>query len=212
MNTVTALFVVVAVFNEIAVLFGRRDAERWLKPGALVALIGVALSLGALDTSVGRWIIVALVCSLAGDVLLLGDAERSFIRGLASFLLGHLAYVVAFLLLAPPTWSPVVALVLVALVLVGRRVFQGARARGGPVLGGAVAAYMAVIGTMAALGVSLGRPVLGAGALLFLVSDAVLGWDRFVARQPWARVVVMTTYHLGQLLIVIGAIGAGALR
>lgn len=212
MNSVTALFVVVAVFNEIAVLFGRRDAERWLKPGALVALIGVALSLGALDTSVGRWILVALVCSLAGDVFLLGDAEGSFIRGLASFLLGHLAYVVAFLLLAQPTWSPVVALVLVALVLVGRRVFLGARAQGGPVLGGAVAAYMAVIGTMAALGVSLGRPVLGAGALLFLVSDAVLGWDRFVARQPWARVVVMTTYHLGQLLIVIGAIGAGALR
>ena len=212
MNSVTALFVVVAVFNEIAVLFGRRDAERWLKPGALVALIGVALSLGALDTSVGRWILVALVCSLAGDVLLLGDAERSFIRGLASFLLGHLAYVVAFLLLAQPTWSPVVALVLVALVIVGRWVFLGARAQGGPVLGGAVAAYMAVIGTMAALGVSLGRPVLGAGALLFLVSDAVLGWDRFVARQPWARVVVMTTYHLGQLLIVIGAIGAGALR
>ncbi|HON74433.1 MAG: lysoplasmalogenase [Dermatophilaceae bacterium] len=212
MNSVTALFVVVAVFNEIAVLFGRRDAERWLKPGALVALIGVALSLGALDTSVGRWILVALVCSLAGDVFLLGDAEGSFIRGLASFLLGHLAYVVAFLLLAQPTWSPVVALVLVALVIVGRWVFLGARAQGGPVLGGAVAAYMAVIGTMAALGVSLGRPVLGAGALLFLVSDAVLGWDRFVARQPWARVVVMTTYHLGQLLIVIGAIGAGALR
>lgn len=212
MNSVTALFVVVAVFNEIAVLFGRRDAERWLKPGALVALIGVALSLGALDTSVGRWILVALVCSLAGDVFLLGDAEGSFIRGLASFLLGHLAYVVAFFLLAQPTWSPVVALVLVALVIVGRRVFLGARAQGGPVLGGAVAAYMAVIGTMAALGVSLGRPVLGAGALLFLVSDAVLGWDRFVARQPWARVVVMTTYHLGQLLIVIGAIGAGALR
>ncbi len=212
MNSVTALFVVVAVFNEIAVLFGRRDAERWLKPGALVALIGVALSLGALDTSVGRWILVALVCSLAGDVFLLGDAEGWFIRGLASFLLGHLAYVVAFFLLAQPTWSPVVALVLVALVIVGRRVFLGARAQGGPVLGGAVAAYMAVIGTMAALGVSLGRPVLGAGALLFLVSDAVLGWDRFVARQPWARVVVMTTYHLGQLLIVIGAIGAGALR
>ena len=212
MNSVTALFVVVAVFNEIAVLFGRRDAERWLKPGALVALIGVALSLGALDTSVGRWILVALLCSLAGDVFLLGDAEGSFIRGLASFLLGHLAYVVAFLLLAPPMWSPVVALVLVALVIVGRRVFHGARVQGGPVLGGAVAAYMAVIGTMAALGVSLGRPVLGAGALLFLVSDAVLGWDRFVARQPWARVVVMTTYHLGQLLIVIGAIGAGALR
>ena len=212
MNSVTALFVVVAVFNEIAVLFGRRDAERWLKPGALVALIGVALSLGALDTSVGRWILVALVCSLAGDVFLLGDAEGSFIRGLASFLLGHLAYVVAFFLLAQPTWSPVVALVLVALVIVGRWVFLGARAQGGPVLGGAVAAYMAVIGTMAALGVSLGRPVLGAGALLFLVSDAVLGWDRFVARQAWARVVVMTTYHLGQLLIVIGAIGAGALR
>ena len=139
MNSVTALFVVVAVFNEIAVLFGRRDAERWLKPGALVALIGVALSLGALDTSVGRWILVALVCSLAGDVFLLGDAEGSFIRGLASFLLGHLAYVVAFLLLAQPTWSPVVALVLVALVIVGRWVFLGARAQGGPVLGGAAA-------------------------------------------------------------------------
>ena len=44
------------------------------------------------------------------------------------------------------------------------------------------------------------------GALLFYVSDAVLGWTRFVNDFPRSRVVVMTTYHLGQVGLVLALI------
>jgi hypothetical protein len=44
------------------------------------------------------------------------------------------------------------------------------------------------------------------GALLFYVSDAVLGWTRFVSDLRRGRVVVMVTYHLGQAGLVLALI------
>jgi len=41
------------------------------------------------------------------------------------------------------------------------------------------------------------------GALLFFASDAVLGWNRFVQPLPNARIIIMTTYHLGQIGLVL---------
>ena len=42
-----------------------------------------------------------------------------------------------------------------------------------------------------------------AGALLFYVSDATLGWNRFVAPSRGAQVAVMVTYHLAQAGLVL---------
>lgn len=46
----------------------------------------------------------------------------------------------------------------------------------------------------------------GAGGLLFLASDTVLAHERFVRKIPHGPPVVLVTYHLAQLLIVIGLI------
>jgi len=43
------------------------------------------------------------------------------------------------------------------------------------------------------------------GALLFFISDTVLALNKFVAPIPNGRVIVMITYHLGQILIAMGA-------
>ena len=69
-----------------------------------------------------------------------------------------------------------------------------------------MAAYLAVISAMvvSALGVASFFAVVG--ALLFYVSDAVLGWTRFVHDVPHGRVVVMTTYHLGQAGLILALI------
>ena len=66
------------------------------KPAASACFTAVALVAGAWDTSYGRWVLVALVLSAAGDVALLGRSTAAFVAGLGSFLLGHVAYVVAF--------------------------------------------------------------------------------------------------------------------
>jgi uncharacterized membrane protein YhhN len=41
--------------------------------------------------------------------------------------------------------------------------------------------------------------------LLFFISDTTLAYNKFVAPLPNGRVIVMITYHLGQILIVLGA-------
>jgi uncharacterized membrane protein YhhN len=43
------------------------------------------------------------------------------------------------------------------------------------------------------------------GALLFLVSDVMNAWVRFVERIPNQRLWIMSTYHLAQLFIAVGA-------
>ena len=66
---------------------------------------------------------------------------------------------------------------------------------------------MAVIGAMVATGWATGRLVVGLGASAFVVSDTVLALGRFVSEQRWTRIVVMVTYHLAQVLLVVGLVG-----
>lgn len=65
--------------------------EAVVKPGAMIALMGIALLSGARAHPTGVWLLVALVFCVLGDVLLLGDSDARFHGGLLAFLLGHLA-------------------------------------------------------------------------------------------------------------------------
>lgn len=189
-----------------AVWHERKDVERLAKPAAMVGLLCVALVAGATDSTAGRWLVVALVLGLVGDVLLLDDTPSRFVGGLAAFLVGHLAYVVSFVAIGldRPVWGWLGVLVLLVALVVGRRILPGAVADGGAGLGVAVAAYMAVIGAMAVTGWATGRPLVGLGASLFVVSDTVLAMGKFVQDHRWTHRVVMVTYHLAQALIVVG--------
>jgi uncharacterized membrane protein YhhN len=184
----------------------RHDVERLAKPAAMVGLLSMALFAGATDSTAGRWLVLALLLGLLGDVFLLEDTPSRFVLGLAAFLVGHLAYVASFLAvgLDRPGLGWLGAVVLLVALVVGRRILPGAVADGGVGLGIAVAVYMAVIGAMAVTGWATGRPLVGLGASLFVVSDTVLAMGRFVRPRRWTSVVVMVTYHLAQALIVAG--------
>ena len=122
-----AIAVVAAIANWWSAATDHRPTELWSKPLTLIALIGVAVTLDPADPAVRVWFVVALVFSLAGDVLLLDD--RRFVFGLAAFLCGHLAYTGGFIV-APDWrwWSAAVALgALTPLVAVaGSRIVIGA--------------------------------------------------------------------------------------
>jgi uncharacterized membrane protein YhhN len=45
------------------------------------------------------------------------------------------------------------------------------------------------------------------GAVLFMVSDSVLAWNRFVRPVRQVDLVVLSTYHLGQMCLIAGAAG-----
>jgi alkenylglycerophosphocholine hydrolase len=172
-----------------------------LKPVTTLLVIAVAASI-SWSGPYAQWVLVALALSLAGDVFLMfGDgaraSDRAFVAGLASFLLAHLAFVVAFAqgLRAPdlPGWLAAVVFYAAGLLFV---LLPRAGALKLPVL-----LYCLVLAAMvfaaAARHATLGdadslRAVLG--ALLFMLSDSLLGVRRFVGRYRHAQALILSTY------------------
>jgi uncharacterized membrane protein YhhN len=199
-----------ALIDWYAVARGDRRTEVWVKPATLGALIAVALVLGAAGTPAGVWLLAALLLGLVGDVVLLGDSDTRFRLGLAAFLVGHLALVVAFtrLGLHPAGWAWLAWVVLSTCLLATRRVVPATFLRGGRALALPVSLYTVVIGAMVIVAFDTGEPLVAVGATIFAASDSILAVDRFVEPRPWAPVAVMVTYHLGQALIVGGLLAA----
>jgi uncharacterized membrane protein YhhN len=197
------LTIVVAVADWWAVATDRRPFEHVLKPLTMVVLIAATIAIDAPASSAARWWLVAgLVCSLAGDVFLMLD--DLFVPGLASFLVGHVMYVVALWQLGVSVPAFVAGLVLVAVLVgvLGLRIVRGARAHDAR-LTVPVSAYIGVISLMVASAVGTRIAVAVVGALLFYGSDACIGWSRFVRDFRGARLWIMTTYHLGQIGLVL---------
>ena len=199
-----------ALVDWYAVGRGDRRTETWAKPATLLALIVVAVTGGATDSSAGAWLLVALALGLVGDVLLLGGSDARFRLGLAAFLAGHLAFLVSFVRLGldPAGWAWGAWLVLSVCFFATRGVVPATFLRGGRALAFPVALYTVVIGAMVILAFDTGEAVIAAGAAIFAASDSILAVDRFVRPRPWAPVAVMVTYHLGQALIVVGLLAA----
>ncbi|MFN2168564.1 MAG: lysoplasmalogenase family protein, partial [Anaerolineae bacterium] len=95
----------------------RLDSQRgkWLgKPLASAGFVGAALMAGAWHGAYGRLVLLALLLCWLGDVLLIpAGNDRVFRAGIASFLLGHIAFAAAFVVRGA---SPVQALLALAVL------------------------------------------------------------------------------------------------
>lgn len=179
----------------------RRDIEVIAKPAVLVALIAAATALTPADPAVRTAMVVGLTLGLIGDVMLFFD---QFLAGAAAFLVGHLAYLVAFLLVPQQLPFLIGGAVLLG-VLVGTVVgpiVAGARERS-KLLGGVVICYLIVLGAVLVFGLGTANPWVAAGVVLFTVSDTLLAYGRFAGPAPGGRVAVHITYHVAQALLVV---------
>lgn len=178
------------------------------KPTTTALLIAWAWPRGPGERRRRHWIRAGLLLSWVGDVALLWP-DRGFLPGLVSFLLAHLAYIVAFShwqRLGRP-WPPFAAYAALAAGILWQLwpgVPAGLRV---PVL-----LYVAALGCMAAQSAAIWmarrhqadaalalRAMLG-GAL-FLASDATLAVDRFLAPVPMSGLWILTSYWLAQAAI-----------
>ena len=152
-----------------------------------------------------RWISLGLLCSLAGDILLDWQGDL-FVFGLGAFLLAHLAYLRAYLSdCKQPAWLAL----LLALATGGTMFAILASADLGQLLI-PVACYALAISAMLWRALArLGQPGLNrsstrlaaAGAALFVLSDSLIGINRFVAPFEAAPLAIMLSYWLGQWAI-----------
>lgn len=151
-------------------------------------------------------VIIALLFSLGGDIFLMLPQDR-FIFGLASFLVAHLVYIVAFSLRTPELFTSW-GLLLLLLYGVGMTAYlwPGVKAK----LRLPVLLYILAILVMAWRGLeqwsqvgSTATLLAFAGTLFFVASDSLLAVNRF--RRPFhlAQALILSTYYLAQLLIAL---------
>jgi len=204
-------WLILALLGAAAFIYGHVIESTLLcqlaKPWPVLALLGWLRS--APPGPYRRWISIGLVFSLAGDVLLEWSPEL-FVFGLGAFLLGHLAYLVGYLG-DSKRFAPVALLLA---LIGGGSMFATLYSAG---LGGLlipVALYALAISAMlwralartSATGISRRSAWLAAlGAALFVVSDSLIGINRFVSPFPEARYLIILTYWLGQWGIAASA-------
>lgn len=191
---------------------GRPRQKRVSKTAASACFLGVSLCFFE-RASHGeyQWILACLALGAVGDGALLFSGQAAFLAGLSAFLAGHIAYVVAFAILVPPTeWLGVSV---VAVCAFG----AGALAWLFPHLGTIrvpVVVYIVVLCTMVVAALSLpgrvpGGSVFAVGAVLFAISDLAVARERFVVDTFTNKAWGLPTYYVGQLCMAWAAsIGA----
>jgi uncharacterized membrane protein YhhN len=209
--TPLALLLTLLIALSAALSIRAEQRQAWwavylFKPLATVLILALAMS--APDAAGGGYrtlITAGLLFSLAGDVFLMLPRDR-FVAGLACFLVAHLLYIAAF---APRPATLAAPLVLAALLIYGGWLIRALW----PHLGGLrapVAVYGAALLVMAWQAAErwavagMMPPLLAAiGAGLFVVSDSVLAWQRFVRPVRHGHALVLGTYFAAQWLIAL---------
>lgn len=194
---------VAAAWSEVG---GRRRVHLVAKPlttGLIIAVAAVAPA--PVPAAYKTLVLAGLVFSLLGDIALMFP-EKWFTAGLVAFLAAQVLYILAF---RPRPGNPPSAATFLPFVLFGLLMFFLLAPKLGPMKVPVfvyIAAITAMAGFAAARYVDLGgtRTLLAfVGAVLFLVSDSVLAYDRFARKVPAARLLVLGTYFPAQLLIAL---------
>jgi uncharacterized membrane protein YhhN len=210
--TLFVLTGVIAVGDWLAVWKRYFRIEYALKPLTLVLLIAATVTVDLPDTK--GWVLAALGFGLLGDIALMlskdlaGKLDAAFLLGLTSFLAGHVCYLAAFARYGLHGVQLLAGVLVVAgsAALTLPRILLRAKGIGGQELMAIIGTYAAVLGAMAVLAVGTASVLTAIGGLLFLASDMVIAWERFVKRIARGPVLVIVTYHVAQILIVLGLI------
>ena len=172
------------------------------KPATTILILLVALTAPA-----GKYkipIVIGMLFSLMGDIFLMLPSDQ-FLIGLICFLITHVCYIVAFLFdsrFGRPLW-PYLLLAAIAIAI-----FELLSAGIDPAMKLPVAIYAAALSFMTAQAIARnsqqknrGSLIAAIGAVLFLISDTTLAYDRFIAGFLAAHGMILVTYFAAQYLI-----------
>jgi uncharacterized membrane protein YhhN len=215
------LWFLLAIFfmaiNWLAVWFGWNTANYITKPGIILALLGWFFSNAGFSFP-ALWFGIGLVFALVGDTLLMFKG-KAFLFGMAAFMGTHIAYIIGFdqefSFMNPGIYAT--AMIVFSLwMLVFATLRKGAlpnpeyRKMEVPLIGYNLLILAMVISALTTNFRTGWQPIsvglVSCGAVLFLFSDALLAFDRFIQPLPTARLWKRVTYQLGQLAIIAGVL------
>jgi uncharacterized membrane protein YhhN len=201
----------IGLFLMVGLLYAEWKGGSSLKLAFKAPLSVLFVLVGLLQPQVlagyGLWIVIGLVLCLVGDICLALGRGKAFTAGLVAFLLGHVAYVVAFAQVAPIqgflSWPALIVVAVSGVVFVWLKPHLGEML--GPVLAYVVVISLMVVGAWAVYDLPTlsprGPQLLFVGAVMFYLSDLFVARDRFV-KEAWInRLFGLPLYYFGQFLL-----------
>jgi uncharacterized membrane protein YhhN len=172
---------------------------------ASTSFIALAVKAGAMESTYGRLILLGLGFSWCGDMFLTGQSQLAFLAGLCAFLLGHVAYVSAFIRHGyRRTWVFVAAVPVLAVAVA---VLAWLAPHTPPDLAIPVRAYVAVISLMVIFAYGTrgrdGSILIVAGATLFFLSDLSVAALRLAQTGYPTYVLGLPFYYAGQVCLAL---------
>jgi uncharacterized membrane protein YhhN len=195
------------------------------KPGSIIEYITKPLLMPLLvifyvlnPGIVNWWYVAGLLGGFLGDVFLMlpdpSGKKVAFKIGLITFLLGHVFYIVALVQLGWDyghfqLWSLTLGAVFIIYgIIIGFKLLPHCGKLKIPVLIYLIVIVLMGFSTTALIGLNglNGVILLIVGAWLFVISDTFNAFNKFAKPIPNERLITMSTYIVGQLLMVIGYI------
>jgi len=202
------MWIVICAAGVVFALAGERYSNRlFCFTGKLIAAsayLALAWSAGAAGTPFGQVLLLGMAFCWTGDLLLVSkQSRRLFLLGLTSFLLGHLAYSIAFA--ARGVSWPVALGAGLGMAVFSFMVLRWLQPHLDSGMRRPVWLYVIAIAMMMALaagtGATDGNWLIPLGALLFLLSDLAIARDRFIARGFINRAWGLPLYFCGQMIL-----------
>ncbi|WP_075980429.1 lysoplasmalogenase [Bacillus massilinigeriensis] len=143
-------------------------------------------------------IIMGLVFCMLGDGLLIW-----FVVGLSSFLIGHLFYAGGFFSRWTFSWLRFLTLLPIAAysIFMGIHLVQALQENREDTLIIPVIFYIFVISLMFWSAIMTGNIWAIFGSALFVISDSLLSWNKFISEIAFSGELIMITYYTAQFLI-----------
>ncbi|MHA2000908.1 MAG: lysoplasmalogenase [Promethearchaeota archaeon] len=207
----------VHLFGELLIIKNKENKNRMLIRYITKPLLMPLLACFYIfdNLSLDWWVILGIAGGFIGDVCLMipdpNKTKRFFKIGLISFLLGHLFYIIALILMTDfakyEFWSISLMIPYIAIgIIVYPRLIKHTGKMKIPVTVYLIVIILMGVSTTFLWGSSepIGIILLMMGALVFIVSDTINAFNKFAKEIPYERLYTMTTYLVGQFLLVLG--------
>ena len=173
------------------------------KAAASAGFVWLAISGGMPGQTWARFALAALGLAALGDLVLIGRGKRAFAGGMALFFGAHVAFLTAFLVIGPE--RPILLAAIIPLGVFALTIRKPITGRAPRTLAAAVTAYMALLTVSVSTGIAsawtLSSVTLGLGITLVGLSDVAVVRERFIHAAFGNKVVGLSAYYAGQLLI-----------
>lgn len=206
MLNITIILSIIALISAILTIYAKlKDKDLWqfiFKPLTMAAIFLIAFLNSSLPlTFYQKAILLGLILSTIGDVFLVKQ-DKYFVQGLVSFLLGHICYIVAFWT-SPNLPSGLIYSIYVIFFLTSLWRFLG-KLKIPVIFYALIIAVMSWMALSRYLQINDSKTLLAfIGSFFFVISDSLLGFNKFKKPFVNAHTYILATYFLAQWLIAL---------